>query len=85
MSSSAIPLLNWNKDLLWQHPTQEFFCLFLLLGELCGSVFYQLLQMVSVLLHHVDHLVNKVDLAVHRTPKNHYISDKIKDLSLKVT
>ncbi len=46
---------------LWlpgQHPVEQHVCLFLLVSELSGPLTHQLLQVASILLHHLQHIVH---------------------------
>ena len=43
-----------------EHSAEEFLGLPLFLGKLSGSLLYQILQIIRVLLHHQHHLVDQV-------------------------
>ena len=69
------PRLTLSLDVPWQHPVQQFVCLGFLSDQFWSSLGDNLLQMVCVLLHHLNHVVHDVDFPDRRLREICYSGD----------
>ena len=74
-------ILNNERKKPWKHPFQESVCLFLLLDQLTGSFHDQFLQIIRILLHHVDYVIKDVGFPLERNNRK----EVLKSLTISQT
>lgn len=63
-ANTTLPSCAVAEDSPWKHSLQQSVCFLLLFNQLTGSLHHQLLQVIRVLLHHVNYVVKDVGFPV---------------------